>query len=140
MVIPYSWGREFSRRRLSETSLPMRLRPGFGRGAPGRPGVRNTSPERCQLERRKKKCCCAITRVKVTVEAAPYARTLLNVPGYSCAKTLAIDQAMAHYSDGKDCPPWKNFPALLSTSGSFALRNFFQKVSHPSGINSSLAT
>src|SRR5579859_470413 len=51
------------------------------------------------------KCCCPVTRVALTVVASPYARIFVKVPGYSCAITLATDQAIAECSDGDELPP-----------------------------------
>src|SRR5215475_5590093 len=59
------------------------------------------------------KCCPARMRDKLTAEAAPYAKSVGRVPGYSCANTPAIDQAAAACSEGNDVPPWKKAPLPL---------------------------
>src|ERR1700680_1909991 len=63
------------------------------------------------------KCCLAVTRVIVIAEANPYAAVWLSQPGYSCAQTLAMDQAIAECSEVKDAPPLKKSPLWFPSRG-----------------------
>src|SRR5580658_7808823 len=59
------------------------------------------------------KCCLPVTLVKVTVEAKVYAKIFVRGPGYSCATTLATDQAIVLCSDGNELPPRQKDPFPL---------------------------
>src|SRR5215469_2005829 len=48
-----------------------------------------------------------------------------NQPGYSCATTPATDQAAAACSEGKEVPPWKNWPLPLPSSGRWRPNEYF---------------
>src|SRR5437588_622795 len=58
-----------------------------------------------------------VTREALMAVAAPYASTLVNVPGYSLAKILATDHAAEACSDGNELPPLQNPPLWSPSKG-----------------------
>src|SRR6516162_10584140 len=71
------------------------------------------------------KCFCAFSRETSTRAARPYAMIFVKVPGYSCATTLATDQAAAACSEGKETPPWRNWPLPVPSSGRCRPNEYF---------------
>ena len=78
--------------------------------------------------------------VMVTAEAKPYAAIWLNQPGYSCAQTLATDQAIAECSEGKEVPPGEEVAVSISLVGPLSLRDFLECVRYSRGVDRGLAS